>query len=328
MSLGEDRENHFASSILATGRIGLGRPRACAGYRHPDGPVASGTLLLRIDGQLHADEPRLAHRPDRSDRLELPERGRNRTRTGYELLLQRAVDSHDHGHAADHAEQHHRCLVLHQPGRLYRDIGLGRHQRQCQQHGRQRRRHRGPRSEYRADEAHLVQPRHGQQPPSGRGRLCRPGHPDRRARAVMPALPWSNEMLHRLKLLITGAALLAMPGMAHAQASNQINLNSTVTGACGLGAPDTDIIDLHDLTGPDGLLDPAKTGNTVLGTATIAGAWCNGPHTLSVESTAMPLQRTVPYAQPAYMARRVTYNAKLIGWPFTTTVRPHNDNDL
>jgi hypothetical protein len=28
------------------------------------------------------------------------------------------------------------------------------------------------------------------------------------------------------------------------------------------------------------------------------------------------------------MARRVTFNAKLIGWSSSVTVRPHNDNDL
>jgi len=135
-------------------------------------------------------------------------------------------------------------------------------------------------------------------------------------------------MLHRLKFLIPGAVLLAVPGMAQAQASNQIELRGTVTGACGLGAPDTNVIDLHDLTGPDGLLDPAKTGNTVLGTATIANAWCNAPHTLSLESTAMTVQRNIPYAQPTYMARRVTYNATLLGWPVGTVIRPRNDHDL
>lgn len=135
-------------------------------------------------------------------------------------------------------------------------------------------------------------------------------------------------MLHHLKWVMTGAALLALPGMAHAQASNQIQLNSTVSGACGLGTPDYTVLDLHDLTGPNGLLDPAKTGTTVLATATIADAWCNAPHTLSLESTAMTLQRTIPYAEPVYMARRVTFDAKLLGWPVTTTIRPRNDHDL
>jgi hypothetical protein len=135
-------------------------------------------------------------------------------------------------------------------------------------------------------------------------------------------------MLHRLKFVIAGAALLAWPNMGQTQASNQIQLSSTVGGACGLGSPDTDVIDLHDLTGPDGTLDPAKTGNAVLGVATIADAWCNAPHTLSLESTAMTLQRSIPYAEPAYMARRVTYNATLLGWPVGTVIRPRNDHDL
>jgi hypothetical protein len=135
-------------------------------------------------------------------------------------------------------------------------------------------------------------------------------------------------MFHRLKLVMAGAALLALPGVANAQASQEVALNSTVNGACGLGTPDASILDLHDLTGPDGTLDAAKTGNTVLATATIADAWCNAPHTLSLESTAMTLQRTVPYAQPAYMARRVTYNATLLGWPVGAVIRPRNDHDL
>ncbi len=136
-------------------------------------------------------------------------------------------------------------------------------------------------------------------------------------------------MFHRFKLAMVGAALLVLPGVAQAQsASNQINLNSTVSVACGMGTPDTNRIDLLDLTGPGGTLDPAKTGTTVLGTATIEDAWCNTPHTLSLQSTAMTLQRSVPYAQPAYMARRVTFDARLTGWFINTTIRPHNDNDL
>jgi hypothetical protein len=136
-------------------------------------------------------------------------------------------------------------------------------------------------------------------------------------------------MFHRFKLVMAGAALLALPGVANAQsATGEIVLSTNVTGACGLGTPDASVLDLHDLTGPDGLLDPAKMGDTVLATATIVDAWCNAPHTLSLESTAMTRQGTLPYAQPSYMARRVTYNAKLIGWPFTATIRPRNDNDL
>jgi hypothetical protein len=135
-------------------------------------------------------------------------------------------------------------------------------------------------------------------------------------------------MFHRVKRAMAGVVLLALPAVAHAQASAEIDLSSTVGGSCGLSTPDASVLDLHDLTGPDGLLDPAKLGNTILATATIADAWCNTPHTLSLQSTAMTLQRTVPYAQPAYMARRVTFNARLVGWPFTATIRPGNDNDL
>jgi hypothetical protein len=136
-------------------------------------------------------------------------------------------------------------------------------------------------------------------------------------------------MFHRLKLVMAGVSLLALPGAVHAQAaSGEIELSSTVNGSCGMGTPDASILDLHDLTGPDGLLDPAKTGTAVLATATIADAWCNAPHTLSLESTAMSLQRNLPYAQPSYMARRVTYNATLLGWAVGTVIRPRNDHDL
>ena len=136
-------------------------------------------------------------------------------------------------------------------------------------------------------------------------------------------------MVHRLRLVIAGAALLALPGVAQAQsASGEILLNSTIGGFCGMGPPDTTRIDLLDLTGPGGTLDPAKTGTTVLGSATIADAWCNTPHTLSLQSTAMTLQRNIPYPLPAYMARRVTFDAMLVGWSVNTTIRPRNDNEL
>jgi len=136
-------------------------------------------------------------------------------------------------------------------------------------------------------------------------------------------------MFHRFKLVTVGAALLAVPGVAQGQtAVGQIDIGTTVIGACGLGTPTSTVIDLQDLTGPDGELDPAKTGNSVLGTTTIPDAWCNGPHSIAFESTAMTLQRAVPYAQPSYMARRVTFDAKLVGWgPITVTSRPRNDND-
>lgn len=134
-------------------------------------------------------------------------------------------------------------------------------------------------------------------------------------------------MIHRFKLGMVGAALFALPGAAQAQASQEILLNSTVQQSCGMGAPTTTRIDLLDLTGPGGTLDPAKTGSAVLGSSTIADAWCNAPHKITISSTAMTLQRSVAYAQPSYMARRVTFDADLVGWYVDTSIRPHNDND-
>lgn len=134
-------------------------------------------------------------------------------------------------------------------------------------------------------------------------------------------------MIHRLKLAIAGAALVAVPGMAQA-ATGEIDLSSTVNGACGVGTPDLTVLDLHDLTGPDGLLDAAKKGNTVLATATIADAWCNTAHELSMTSYPMSLQSTPPYAQPDYLARRVTFNARLVGWVTGFTSRPHGGGDF
>ena len=133
-------------------------------------------------------------------------------------------------------------------------------------------------------------------------------------------------MIDRLKLALAGAALLAMPGVAHA-ASAEILLDSTVEGACGVGSPDYTELDLHDLTGPDGLLDGAKTGAQVLATATIADAWCNTAHNLKMTAYPMALEHTPPYAQPAYLARRVTYDAQLVGWPIGITVRPRGGGD-
>ena len=122
-------------------------------------------------------------------------------------------------------------------------------------------------------------------------------------------------MFHRLKLTVAAASALAMPGIAQAQTvSADIQLSSTVDNACGLGAPSLTVLDLHDLTGPDGKLDPSKTGAATLASTVIADAWCNAPHSLTLDATPMALQGAPSYAQPSYMAREITYWAKLVGW--------------
>jgi len=136
-----------------------------------------------------------------------------------------------------------------------------------------------------------------------------------------------RRMFHRLKFVIAGIAALAVPALVHA-AEQQVDITAEVAGSCGVGSPDVTEINLHDLTGPDGKLDPSKTGAAVLGQATIADAWCNTPHSLTMEATPMTLTRAVAYAQPAYMARKVTYSARLTGWAgFPISDRPHGGSD-
>ena len=59
----------------------------------------------------------------------------------------------------------------------------------------------------------------------------------------------------------------------------------------------------------------------------IASAWCNAPHSLIFEAKPMALQEVRSYAQPAYMAREITYDAKLVGWPVILTRRPKTGDD-
>jgi len=134
-------------------------------------------------------------------------------------------------------------------------------------------------------------------------------------------------MLDHLKFVVAAIGALAVPTLAHA-AEKQINITGEVSGACGVGSPDVTEINLYDLTGPNGMLDPGKLGTTVLGRATISDAWCNTPHSLVMEATPMTLTRAVTYAQPSDMARKVTYDARLTGWgnyPFTG--RPRGGSD-
>ncbi len=137
-------------------------------------------------------------------------------------------------------------------------------------------------------------------------------------------------MFHRRKLLMAGIAALAVPGIAHADSvSQQIDIDATVDGACGMGTPVSDEIDVGDLSGPDGTLDGSLTGAMVQGNSTIiADAWCNTSHKLTMKATPMELQNLPGYAQPSYMARKVTYDATLVGWPSNLGVRPHGGTDM
>ena len=134
-------------------------------------------------------------------------------------------------------------------------------------------------------------------------------------------------MFHRLKLTVAAVALLA-PGAALAQtATGEIGLSSTVIKSCGLGAPAQTVLNLLDLSGADGRLDQSKRSTSTLASTVIADAWCNAPHSLTLDARPMSLQQTRSYAQPAYMAREITYDAKLVGWPATLTRRPKTGDD-
>lgn len=136
-------------------------------------------------------------------------------------------------------------------------------------------------------------------------------------------------MSNPFKVAVAAAALLAAPGIAQAQASSDIALSSTVAGACGLGAPTIAVIDLLDLTGPDGRLDPSKTSDTmILGSSAIQNAWCNSPSTLEFSTRAMELQSPPSYAQPSYMSRDITYSARLVGWSDPVSRRPKSGDDI
>lgn len=136
-------------------------------------------------------------------------------------------------------------------------------------------------------------------------------------------------MSHRLNMMIAATALVVAPGIAAAQtsASNSIALTSIVSGSCGLGAPAQAVLDLHDLSGSDGKLDASKRSAATQVSTVITDAWCNAPHSLTFAAKPMSLQQSRSYAQPSYMARDITYDAKLVGWPVTLTRRPKTGDD-
>src|SRR3546814_14576308 len=95
-----------------------------------------------------------------------------------------------------------------------------------------------------------------------------------------------------------------------------------------MGTPVSDEIDVGDLSGPDGTLDGSLTGAMVQGNSTIiADAWCNTSHKLTMTATPMELQNLPAYAQPAYMARQVTYDTTLICWSSPICVRHPNGGE-
>ncbi len=123
-------------------------------------------------------------------------------------------------------------------------------------------------------------------------------------------------MIHHRILLTAGIAALIVPGAAQANdVSQQVDIGATVAGACGMGSPDTTQINLGTLNDSQGKLKASlANAGIVSGSAYIADAWCNAPHKLSIQATPMVLQNTPSYSQPAYMSRRLTYQATLQNW--------------
>ncbi|MCW0196764.1 hypothetical protein [Sphingopyxis sp.] len=123
-------------------------------------------------------------------------------------------------------------------------------------------------------------------------------------------------MIHHRILLMAGIAALIVPGAVQAnEVSQRVDIGATVTGACGMGSPGTTEINLGTLNDSQGKLKASlASASIVSGSTYIADAWCNAPHKLSIKATPMVLEDTPGYSQPAYMSRRLTYQATLQNW--------------
>lgn len=120
------------------------------------------------------------------------------------------------------------------------------------------------------------------------------------------------------------AAVMAMtPAIAMAQDSLTFILNGQVPQACALSAPGETVLDLQDLTGPDGRLTAALLSSATAVQTEIPNAWCNTPSILSVDAGPLNLGAGAPaYATPNGFSRLLTYDATLSGWPADIVHRP------
>ena len=124
-------------------------------------------------------------------------------------------------------------------------------------------------------------------------------------------------------LVLTACATLATPLSAWGQsASSTVLLQGQVDEACSLGLPQTDTLDLQDLTGPDGRIDAAMRGPSVLVSTIIPIAWCNTSNILSIDAAPLELQAPPAWAVGAGFSRLATYDATLVGWSGGLTDRP------
>lgn len=126
---------------------------------------------------------------------------------------------------------------------------------------------------------------------------------------------------HFLLALMTSAALTA-PLAAQAQVNSSVTMTATVNEACVVGDPSVASLDFLDLTGSDGLVNPALASKEVV----ISTAWCNTPGKLKLSADPLRLDSPVGNAPPAGFARTVTFNANLAGWTEALFVRPLADD--
>lgn len=126
--------------------------------------------------------------------------------------------------------------------------------------------------------------------------------------------------MNRTIPFIVVAAFALTPLAAQAQVT--VNLTGTVNEQCALGIPDLVVLNLMDLTGPDGRLTAELLSATPKVQTDIPNAWCNMPSTLKIE--AAPLSQAVApgYNTPAGFSRLLTFDAVLEGWPAEIRHRP------
>src|SRR5690606_27845810 len=111
----------------------------------------------------------------------------------------------------------------------------------------------------------------------------------------------TRKSLHAAGLAV---ALIAAPVAAQAQDTLSFTLNGNVPQACALGAPADTVLDLDDLTGPDGRLTAALLSDAPAVQTQIPNAWCNTPSILTVDAGPLSLGTNAPaYPTPNGFSR-------------------------
>ncbi len=122
-------------------------------------------------------------------------------------------------------------------------------------------------------------------------------------------------------VLSTGFGALAQTS---ADRSSSYSIAAGVERRCFLGEPSSAALNLGDLTGSDGRLEPALLGSAAIVSTSLANAWCNTPSNISVDVTPLTLQNAVqfPDGDSSGFTRYLTYDARVSGWPTATVNRP------